>query len=227
MSVKFEKKSVFPFLETAASRVKRDFEEYALFKRYDAGEVICWEGDECNYFYVIITGSVRVFKTGDNGREITLYKITENDSCILTTFSILNRSPFSATSIAENDAIVVAIPRAVFREWINEYEEWRNYVFGLMSGHLTGILGKIESMAFQRLDERIAAFLLQSTPKNQRTIKITHSDIARELGTVREVVSRILKNFEREKLVSLSRGRITIINNRELSRCQGAYSMVG
>lgn len=219
ISVDIEK--YLPFLNHSEERLIRAFKNEAIIKRYNRNEVLCWEGDQCRYFYVVISGSIRVFKGADSGREITLYKVRDTNSCILTVFALLNRSEFRATAIAERDTTVIAVPRSLFSEWFNEYQSWRNYTLDLLSRDLGHILGKIESLAFQRLDERIAGFLLQTARKDHPAIEITHSDIARELGTVREVVSRILKSFEKQKLVSLSRGTITILNNRALFRFAG------
>ena len=213
--------NVLPFLATAETRLRQAFKDEAFLRRYDRNEVLCWEGDACNYFYVVTSGSVRIFMGADSGKEITLYKVSPANSCILTTFALLNRSEFRATAVAEEATTVIAVSRSVFREWFNEFQTWRMYILELLASDLGHILTKIESLAFQRLDERIAGYLLQMARNGRTSIRITHSDIARELGTVREVVSRILKGFEKQKLVSLSRGTITILNNRALYRFAG------
>ncbi len=211
--------SAFPILKTANDKIWNEIEEFAIFKRYKANEIVALEGDTTHYFPLVLSGSIRVYKCGDSGKEITLYKVRRGDCCVLTALSIMGQTGFGANAVVDTPCDTISIPAPVFRDWINRHDLWRNFVFKLIFHRLTEIISKVEALAFQRVDERVAAFLLQSVMKEHKpVIRVTHSDIARELGTAREVVSRVLKAFEREKLVQLSRGRITIINHRDLRR---------
>lgn len=207
---------LLPFLRQAGRKVQDEFVQYACIKDYSRGDYLTLEEDRCVYFYLLVKGSARVYKGDPLGREITLYKVKPGESCILTVFCIMNRNNFPANAVFDRPSQLIEIPAQVFRDWLNRHDFWREYVFNLFSTHLAEIISKIEALVFQRVDERIANFLVQSTPHAQNRLKMTHSDIARELGTAREVVSRILKNFERASLVSLSRGNITIINQQGL-----------
>lgn len=216
--------SEFSFLVNAPPRVLSEFRQYAVTRKFRADELIYLEGDACDYFNLIISGSLRIYKSGECGREITLYKVEAGESCLLSAFSILSHTTFPAIATADQETRAVLIPAPVFRDWINRHEVWREYIFKLLSGRLTEIISKIEALAFQRVDERIAEFLIRSSRKKKKTIRVTHSDIARELGTAREVVSRILKNFEKENLVSLARGNITVLNSDALFRIRASRS---
>jgi len=207
-------KKSFPFLsEPAIEEIKQQFLSHISVKQLPAGQFIYWEGDVCAQLAVVLSGTVRVYKIGENGREITLYRIEENDSCILTASCILSQMHFPALAVAEKDVRAALIPAPILREWIKKYDVWRVYIFELMSKRMTDVIATVEEIAFRRVDVRIAEFLIGL---NQKAITITHQEIAYELGTAREVVSRILKDFERAKIISLSRGSIIIHNKQAL-----------
>lgn len=205
----------FPFLRLAGRDVKEEVIQHVSIKPFPAGQFICWEGDECGHLAIVLSGVVRVYKIGESGREITLYRIEKNDSCILTASCILSQIKFPALAVVEQEARAALIPAYILRKWIEHFDVWREYVFGLMSKRLADVIATIEEITFRRVDVRIAELLLKLT-EQQNYIAITHQDIASELGTAREVVSRILKDFEREGIISLSRGAITLQNKQAL-----------
>jgi CRP/FNR family transcriptional regulator len=219
--------NLLPFFQKAGIKLQREFEQYACHKLYGRGDFLAMEGDRCHHFYLVQCGEVRVYKGDDCGREITLYKVKPGESCILSAFSIMNSSPFPAYAVADQRTRIIEIPSAVFRDWLNRHDFWREYIFDLFSGHLAEIISKIESLVFQRVDERIAHFLVNATPRHHNRLQMTHADIARELGTAREVVSRILKDFEKSRFVKLSRGKITILNQQGLINHGRLYSYAG
>jgi CRP/FNR family transcriptional regulator len=205
----------FAFLKNADQEIKKQLLQHARIKEIPAGASICWEGDTCTQLALVLSGAVRVYKVGESGREITLYRIEENESCILTASCILSQTHFPAFAVAETTVQAVLIPASILREWVQQYEVWRDYVFGLMSERLAAVITTVEEVAFRRVDARIAEFVA-NLAEEQQEVKITHQEIAFELGTAREVVSRILKDFEREKLISLSRGSIIIQHKQAL-----------
>jgi CRP/FNR family transcriptional regulator len=206
----------FPFLLTPAiQEIKNRFLNHIVVKQFPAGQFICWEGDVCAQLAVVLSGSVRVYKTGESGREITLYRIEESNSCILTASCILSQIRFPALAVVEKEVRAALIPASILREWIKKYDVWRVYVFELMSKRLADVIATVEEIAFRRVDVRIAEFLA-GLAEEQEHIAITHQKIAFELGTAREVVSRILKDFERANIISLSRGAIIVQNKQSL-----------
>lgn len=200
----------FPFLQKADNEVRERLLKHALIARIPRGEFIFFEGDECRQLALILSGSVRVYKAGESGKEITLYRLGAGESCILTASCIFAQSSFPAVAVTEEDAEAAVIPAYVFRDWINRYEIWRTYVFNLLSKRFSEVLETLEEVAFRRMDMRIAELLINEYDKNKEGIRTTHQDIASELGTSREVVSRILKHFESENLISLKRGLIHV-----------------
>ena len=224
--MKYRAEDILPILNQD-EKVRREFEQFAYPKAYARGQYINLEGDHCNYFYMVLSGSVRVYKSGECGREVTLYKVKPGESCILSAFSIMNNREFPANAVTEEPSMLVEIPESVLRDWLNRHELWRAYLFTLFSTHLQEIISKVEYLAFYRVDERIANYLIQSTASGDNTLHITHSDIARELGTAREVVSRILKTFEKARLISLSRKNITVIDEQALLSHGRSFSYAG
>jgi CRP/FNR family transcriptional regulator len=159
----------------------------------------------------MISGVVRVYKIGETGREITLYRFGQGESCILTANAILSRKSFPAIATVEQDAEAVIIPADTFRDWVKRYDLWREFVFDLFSDRLSTVMAVIDEVVFQRMDRRVASLLL-SKSKAQHPIRMTHQEIAAELGSSREVVSRLLEDFVHTDLIGSSRGLIEILD---------------
>ena len=153
------------------------------------------EGDQAEAIALLLSGVVRVYKIGENGREITLYRFGNGESCILTANVILSRQTFPAIATVERDAEAVMIPAGAFRQWIGRYDLWRDFIFGLLSQRLASVIATVDEVAFRRMDVRVAAFLLARSQDGGQ-VHITHQQIAAELGSSREVISRLLESLE-------------------------------
>ena len=208
--------ATFSFWSQLDEPSKIDFLSQSQEVSLSAGKYICLEGDLCNYLPLVISGSVRVYKIGESGREITLYHLEKGDSCIMTASCIMSQKEFPAFAVAETEVQAIVIPAKTIRQWVTQNPIWQEYVFGLLSQRLVNVIEIVEEVAFRRMDYRIASYLVQNTDSKTKNIKITHEVIAQELGSSREVVSRILKTFEKQGLISLSRGKIQIDNCHEL-----------
>ncbi|MBI4849487.1 MAG: Crp/Fnr family transcriptional regulator [Nitrospirae bacterium] len=208
----------FPFLRGADAEIKKQITEHAIVMRIPKGKFVFLEGDECKQLALVLSGTVRVYKPAESGREITLYRLGKGESCILTASCIFSHGQFPAIAIIEEDVEAALVPATIFRNWINRYEIWRDYIFNLLSKRLSDILATVEEVTFRRMDMRIAEYLLKLAHTHKDGINITHQDIAMELGTSREVVSRILKHFESESIISLGRGTIAITDLNGLSK---------
>ncbi|WGZ95753.1 MAG: Crp/Fnr family transcriptional regulator [Candidatus Thiothrix putei] len=207
----------FPFLAVLGEEACASFQPHIGFASIPAGQHVCREGDICPQLAIVLSGSVRVYKVGENGREITLYRIGRNDSCILTASCILSQTRFPALAVVEQAVQVAVIPAVRLREWVAQHEVWRGYVFGLMSQRLADVITTLNEVVFRRVDVRLAEYLLKLDAQ-QVQLAVTHQELASELGTAREVVSRILKDFERENLLALSRGTLTVQDRAGLQR---------
>ncbi len=176
-------------------------------------------GDLCEAFLILLNGSVRVQLVSSSGREITLYRLGPGGSCILTTSCLLSRENYPAEAIAESDTSALAIPVAAFQSALESSTWFRKFVFDGFSSRLTSVIQKIEEIAFTSIDVRLAALLLELDEKGVR--ELTHQDIATELGTAREVISRHLKRFEAEGWVALGRGQISVLDRSSLEAIAG------
>ena len=175
------------------------------------------EGNLCQGLAIVLDGVARVYKIAENGREITLYRLHEGDTCILTASCLLSGKAFPAFALSETNLKALVIPEHTFREWVNEYEEWRTYVFNLIYSRLQSVITLVEEVTFRRLDVRLADYLLSRMEEQAPPlIKATHESIAFDLGTSREVISRLLKELEHEGVVTLERGMIQLQNREGL-----------
>ncbi|MBN1147656.1 MAG: Crp/Fnr family transcriptional regulator [Anaerolineales bacterium] len=189
----------------------RDFQAAAYFAHIPAGRDVFLEGDQADAIALLISGVVRVYKIGETGREITLYRFGHGESCILTVNAILSRKSFPAIATVESDAEAVMIPADAFRDWVKRHDLWREFVFDLLSERLSSLMAVVDEVAFQRMDRRVAALLLTKS-ETRRPIRITHQEIAVELGSSREVISRILEDFSRLGLIATGRRMIEIVD---------------
>jgi CRP/FNR family transcriptional regulator len=204
-----------PFLKNKDSEVAREFQKAAYYVRIPAGKDIFVEGDAVQSIALMLSGNVRVYKIGENGREITLYRFGLGESCILTANAIMNQQTFPAVALVESEAEAIMVPAETFREWMRRYEEWRTFLFDLLSQRLAAVMSIVDEVVFHRMDARVAALLLRRADQGS-VIQITHQEIAAELGSSREVMSRILEGFESAGLISSSRGQVEILDAAEL-----------
>jgi CRP/FNR family transcriptional regulator len=182
----------------------------AQIVKLEQGRFVFHAGDMCEAFLLLLDGEVRVQLTSAGGREITLYRIGRGGSCILTTSCLLSNENYPAEAIAESDVEALAIPISSFQDALEESQWFRRFVFDGFSMRLTSVIQKIEHIAFTSIDARLAAVLLELDRKGDQ--KVTNQDIAVELGTAREVVSRHLKRFESHGWVQLGRGKVTLVD---------------
>jgi CRP/FNR family transcriptional regulator len=200
-----------PFLQEPDTRLALDFRRSAFYARFPAGRDIFVEGGRVDGIALLMSGVVRVYKIGETGREITLYRFGEGESCVITANAILNIQHFPAIAVVEQDAEAVMIPADAFIDWVRRHDPWRNFVFQLNAQRLTSVMEVVDEIAFQRMDRRIAAFLLERA-RSGRRIEITHQAIANELGSSREVVSRLLEDLAGKGFLRLGRGEIDILD---------------
>jgi CRP/FNR family transcriptional regulator len=179
-----------------------------------AGTVVFEERNACQGFPMLLSGRIKVVKTAPNGREIQLYRVTPGESCIITSSCLLGNSPYSARGVAETDLQLLVIPPTMFQKLLQTQEPFRHYVFSLFSERLAEMMELVEEVAFRKLDQRLAALLLS----RGRHIQATHQSLADDLGSVREMISRLLKSFAEQGLVALGREQIEILDAARLRR---------
>lgn len=176
-----------------------------------AGAVLFAEHDPCQGFPLVLQGEVRVSRHSGDGRSLELYRVVPGELCLVSSACLFRSQPLSAQGVTTKPTTLLLIAPPVFSQWL-EAPDFRNEVLGLFAERLADLTGLIDAVAFQRLDQRLAAALLG----RGQDLALTHQALADELGTVREIVSRLLRRFEREGWVQLSREHIHIRNSAAL-----------
>jgi CRP/FNR family transcriptional regulator len=161
-------------------------------------------------------GRIRVSQTSENGREIALYRVDAGESCVLTTACMLAEEAYNAEGIAETDITAIVLPKAAFDRLAAEEEAFRRFIFSAYSRRFIDLLRVVDDVAFGRIDVRLAERLL-ALAGDLKEIQVTHQELASELGTAREVVSRVLSDFQKREMVAQSRGRIALIDKAALA----------
>lgn len=174
-----------------------------------AGTRIFGPGQAPEAYLLLIDGTVRVQQVSDAGREIVLYRVSAGESCALTTACLMGYEEYQAEGVAETDVQAVAIPRATFDDLIARSATFRKFVFTAFSVRVTNLFRVIEDVAFARVDVRLAQRLLDLGGASGH-IDLTHQQLAAELGTAREVISRQLNEFQRRGWIATARGTIDI-----------------
>jgi len=183
----------------------------------EPGSTVFREGDPCEAYLLCIEGSIRVYKTSPDGRELMLYRVHAGQSCALTTGCLLSEKPYPASSVTEISVRAVAISRQDFFRGMTESAGFSNFVLNGYGDQLLNLISLVRGLAFDRLDIRIAECLLAESESEQEIFK-THAGLAAELGSVREVISRELKHMKDKGWIDVKRGSILILDRNALSQ---------
>ncbi len=176
-----------------------------------AGTELFSENAPCRGFPLVLEGEVKVSRHSGDGRSLELYRVVPGELCLVSSACLFRSQPLSASGVATRPTKLLLIPPPVFSQWL-EAPAFRNEVLGLFAERMADLTGLIDAVAFRKLDQRLAAALLG----RGQDIGITHQQLADELGTVREIVTRLLRRFEREGWVELAREHIHIIDSAAL-----------
>jgi CRP/FNR family transcriptional regulator len=183
-----------------------------------AGRQLFYAGSLCENYLLVVSGAIKVQILSDSGREVLLYHVRAGDSCVLTTSCLLSGDCYPAEGITETEVTAFVMPSHAFYRCIEQSAFFREFVFKNFSARLSTLIGRMETVVFETIDQRIGKALLAT---GATIITKTHHELAYELGTAREVVSRHLKNFESYGWVNLKRGTIEIINRDALLKICG------
>ena len=196
----------------SSPEIKAKLALYGIPKTFLEGETILRENTYINSIPIVISGSIRVMRTDEDGREIMLYYIESGESCIMSFLGGMHQDTSKIKAIAEEKTEILFIPIQKVTELIKEYPEWLDYIFRLYHKRFEELLEVVNQVAFKKMDERILNFIKKKcelTKSNE--LHLTHEQIANELGTVRVVVSRLLKQMEDNGLVKLGRNKIFLV----------------
>lgn len=206
---------LFPDLLALEPESKALLARYARIVEAPVGTIGYREGTPCGAYVLRLAGQSRVYKMSSSGREILLYRVGSGETCVLTTTCLLGSSDYPASTIVEEPIRDVIVPANAFNQLMVESRVFRRFVMQNYGALISDLIVLLDEVAFHNLDVRLAKLLLEE-PSSQ--INRTHQQLAAELGTAREVVSRQLKRFEQKGWVTLGRGHVEILNKDALEK---------
>lgn len=207
----------FPELAKISDSAWTETVKAASVRTIPRGTVLFRPGDPCMSFVLVLAGTVRVHIPGESGREIVLYRVESGEICVLTLSNMLGGITYSAEGVTETDAQLVVIPSQPFEHALTASPAFRRYIFSMIGRRLGEMMLLLEEITFKRLDIRLAQLLARAAGENEnRPLHKTHQELAALLGSSREVISRLLKEFERNGWVRLNRGNIEVLSRTAL-----------
>lgn len=211
-SIHHELELAFPFIPALVREDRQTLLAQCRHSVIPAGSIIMNEDIKCSGVTLIVNGLVRIYKLSDEGREITLYRIGRGETCVLTVACLLGSGTiaYPVSAVTEHDTLMVIVPLELFRRLFQTSEATRSFVFSAMAAKFYTVLSLVENITFKRTNERLLDLLISKTGGGTYPLYATHEAIASELGTAREVVSRLLKEFEQSGMLSLQRGKVTL-----------------
>jgi len=192
--------------------LKDEVASFSELRKFKADTVILEEDSYIKSIPLVVSGSLKVVRTDANGHEILLYYITAGESCIMSFLGGIHDETSKIKAIVEEDAEILLIPVDKASEWVKKFPEWSDFIFKLYHKRFEELLSVVNAIAFQKLDVRLLHLLSQKAELiHSKEIKVTHQQLAEELGTAREVVSRVAKQMENDGLIQLSRNKVTLM----------------
>jgi CRP/FNR family transcriptional regulator len=201
----------FPSLAELAPSERTPLQGGAVAMDLPAGVTVFAPDQPCNFFILVCEGQVRVYQLDAEGNEIVLYRIGPGGMCILTTLALLADQSYSAFAVTETPVSAIGLPAATFHDLIGRSAQFRTFVFNAQAARMADLMRVIQHVAFDSIESRLASRLLTLT-SGKPALSITHQQLAAEIGTAREVVSRHLKTFEKRGWVKLGRGQVELRN---------------
>jgi len=201
--------SIFPVFQRAPSALVHDILLSSQYLTAPPNTMILRDGQQCPGLFLMLAGEKRIFKTKE-GREITLNTIVPGEFCIFTPGCSLSKTPYPANAVSITDVEILIIPPEKLQEYISQYKEMINLIFSHINKTFADVMELITEVTFKRMHERLIDYLIEKSEDGK--LQVTHQVIANELGTAREVVSRLLKDLERRGAVMLARNSIQLVN---------------
>ena len=204
---------LYPVLGNLPASLQSSLPQSVQQMTVPAGTILFDEHQPCQGFPFVLAGGIRVVKAAANGRELPLYRVLPGESCIITSSCLLGRTDYNARGVAESETTLALLPRDLF-DALLAVPAFRDFVFHLFAERIAELMQLVEEVAFRKLDQRLANLLLGKG----RHLQVTHQQLADELGSVREMVSRLLKGFAAQGLVRQGREQIEILDPGGLRR---------
>ena len=210
-------KDCLPFWSGLTQEQQRRLERGSRMRNFPAGSVLHQGTRDCEGLILVVEGRLRVYTISAEGRALTLYRLWERDLCLFSASCVFHSIQFDVWITAERETRVINIPSGLYKKLMEESTAVAVYTNELMASRFTEVMWLMDQLLNQKLDSRLAAFLLEESALEQSAeLFLTHDRIAAHLGSAREVVTRLLRYFQQEGLVSLSRGKISLLDRKKL-----------
>ena len=211
----------FPVFDKLTPQQQQMVLDYTAIRTVPAGTVVHNGSVECTGFLLVRSGQLRAYTLSEEGREVTIYRLFDHDCCLFSAACIMSSLQFEVIIETEKDSEIFIIPPSIYQKLMNESLPVSKYTNELMATRFSDIMWLKEQIMWKSFDKRLAAFLLEETNiEGTNLLKVTHEKIANHMGTAREVVTRMLRYFQSEGLVKLTRGAIEIIDEEGLDALQ-------
>ena len=204
----------YPFLKALDEATLLQMSQHLTSRKVVAGDVLINGDQACWGFSFLLSGTLRVYRINEEGREVTLYRLRKGDSCFMTVVCALAHMATNAYVSAEQDAELLILPMPTFEKYLVNHPAYLQYLFQNLYGKFMSVVTTLEKVTFDSIETRVIDYMVDNGHRStgQVTLYRTHEQIAFDIGSSREVVSRALKSLERKKLVKLERGKIIILN---------------
>lgn len=214
MIEKEDLKSHLPFITD--SRLRDALLKEGRLMEIEKGKAIMEPGQFIKMVPIILEGSIKVLRMDEEGRELFLYYLEPGQTCALSLTCCSASKPSEIKAVAEEDSVILAIPVQVHERWSDEFKQWKDYVSSTYQSRFQEMLETLDAVAFKRMDERLMRYIVTKMKQAKANeLHTTHQEIASELGTSREVISRLLKQLEKKKWIELGRNVIYIRDDFE------------
>lgn len=213
----------FPIFYKLTSQEQEQLLKRSVSRTIPKGTLLYGKEDTCMGLILVYSGQLRVFITSEEGREVTLYRLFERDICLFSASCMIHSIQFDLTIAAEKETQVFIIPSDLYQSLMKTSVTVANYTNQLMATRFTDVMWLMEQILWKSFDKRLAHFLLEESKiEDSNTLQLTHERIASHLGTAREVVTRMLKYFQTEGMVRLTRGSIAIVDAEKMQKLSEA-----
>lgn len=206
-----------PFWNNLSKEEKENILSFSIVQSYKKGSFIHTQEDTCLGLIYVLEGDIRVYMVSEEGKEITLYHIKENEVDVLSASCVVNQITFDTELIAKEDSTLLIVPVTILSPLKDSNIHVRSYIYEVLAERFSDVMWTLQQVLFLKMDQRIASYLLDvSNTTNSLSIHTTHEEIAQEINSAREVVARVMKNLQDDGLVEMKRGVITILDKKRL-----------
>lgn len=211
---------ILPFWSKLSLDDQKQLAESSHIERYKKGEMIHRTDTECKGLLVVLSGQMRIYILSEEGREVTLFRIHKNETCVLSASCLIDSIAFDVMMEATEDIEVLVVQTCAFFQVMGQNPEIELYLYKTATEHFSDVMWTMQQILFMRIDQRIAQFLWdEMVHKNSMVLQVTHDEIAKYIGSAREVVTKVMKYMAQEEVVALSRGRVEILSKEKLKKC--------